>query len=206
MDNDFFYQLNQSCKSKEKIEEERLYQRNQIDEDNQIKLQQAKCEAEAEYDRLLNSSIDKFKESCIRAVSNGNYIEIDNKKYLKGIFELIEHEKFFHESENTFSLTLSFKFYEPVKKNRLFLGDKIIWDKVELFGTVTLYSGLLSVTSYHISAYNKFLREKCDLILEDENFYSQLKKKIPSIKIDKKCKLESEHWRHSQIREFSFTF
>ena len=93
-----------------------------------------------------------------------------------------------------------------MKKNRLFLDDKIIWNKAELFGSETLYSGVLSVTSYHISPYNKFLREKCDSILYDENFYLELKKNIPNIQVDKKCKTESKHWFYSQIREFSFLF
>lgn len=206
MDNDFFNQLNQSCKSKEEIEKERKIQQQKVDAENNAKIQQAEYEAEAEYNRLLNSLVDEFKESAISAVSNGKYIEFDDKKYLKGIFELTESEKFYYESENTFSLSLSFKFYELMKKNRLFLGDKIIWNKAELFGSKTLYSGVLSVTSYHISPYDKFLREKCDSILYDENFYLELKKNIPNIKVDKKSKIERKHWFYSQIREFSFLF
>lgn len=204
MDNDFFNQLNQSCKSKEEIEKERKSQQQKIDAENNAKIQQAKDKAKSEYDRLVNLFIDELKTGAINAVSKGCFIETGHKKLLKGVFELSENVTLYDCSEDTTTLVLSYQFYKPQEKSIFLLVNKTTWEKdiITLCGGVTLYKGLPSVNSDYISPYDKFLRQKFDKIKYNDDLYLEIKKYIPTLK----CKNSWKHVRNSWIIEFSFEF
>ncbi len=209
MNNDFFNQLNNSCRTKKEIVKEKSIQQKKISDENEFKLRQAQDEVENKYGNLIQSFLNEFKNGAINAVSQGKYIEENNKKLLKGVFKLWEYEHINYDSENRYDLFLSCEFYKPIEKNQFPFGKKTIWEKEDHFTrtsvSINLYEDILPVSSYHIPPYDKFLRKKCDVILYDKNFLAEIKNLVPTIKFDK-VRVAHEGFSKYDIREFSFVF
>lgn len=207
MDNDFLNQLNQSCKSKEEIEKERIIQQQKIDAENNAKIEQAEYEAEVEYNKLKNQFVDVLKNESVKAVSKGKYIIKNSNKLLKGFIQVSEYINIIWDCEDTSDLFLTCQFYEPIEKSKSFFGKQIIWEEdksiIAEHGSLSLYCHMLPISSPNILPYNKCLREMCDAIQFDKDFLSLIKKSIPTIEFDKK-------WRNVGRNEyrcdFIFTF